>query len=259
MKKILFLLLIAFSISSAQNEELRVEHFTINEQLTQNDMFDSNLGRFDVYELDLNSGDTVNLSLTTESFIPMLILMAPSQEYFLEMPQNGRGEVRLSAKIDEAGKWYLYVVGDSTDSGSYKVDTYFASEKSMQIKADDSFCEKLLFYIEHSYADFYFLEDKSIYNFAEAEGKVTMSSDNEMLFTFFTGTDYGKAMDAFDGTAGEIRGCLGEEISTLEPVPNLLNWERIKGKYNGDISLRMEEDEDTEEYKVVMVLNSGVE
>ncbi len=256
MKKLFLIILITFSVTAAQNGELRVEHFLINEQLTENDMYDANLGRFDVYELDLNSGDTVNLSLNTESFIPMLILMAPSQEYLLEMPQNGSSEVNLSATIDEAGKWYLYVVGDSTDTGSYRVNTYFSSSNALEINADDDFCTKLNFYIEHSFAGFYFLKDKSIYNFAEAEGKIVQTSDDEMRFTFYSGNDYGKAMESFDKISDEIRECLGEEIATLNPMPNLLNWEKIKGKYSGEVSLILNEDETAEEYKVVMEIKS---
>ena len=256
MNKFLLLFFIIVSLASAQNEELRVEHFVINEQLTGNDMYDANLGRFDVYELDLSSGDTVNLTLNTESFIPMMILMAPSQEYFLEMPQNGSSKVNLSATIDEAGKWYLYVVGDSTDSGSYSVNTYFASSNALQINSDDDFCEKLNFYIEHSFADFYFLNDKSIYNFAEAEGKIVQTTDDEMRFTFYSGNDYGEAMDSFDEISEKIRECLGEEIATLNPIPNLLNWEKIKGKYSGEVSLTLIEDEKAEEYQIVLQIKS---
>lgn len=259
MKKV-FLILFLFALSAfAQEDEIRIENFVITNQINQQDMFDSNLGRFDVYELDLNVGDTVNLELTAEAFIPMLILMAPSQEYFLEMPQNNSSEVSLSAKIDESGKWFLYVVGDSTDEGTYSVKTYFASSKALVINPDDSFCDKLNFYIEHSFADFHFLEDKNIYSFAEAEGKVILDSDNNLKFTFYQDKDYGKAMNIFDDVAEKVRDCLGAELSTLNPNSENLMWEKIKGKYISEVNLNVEENEETNNYTVVLTISKKVD
>lgn len=232
MKKAFLLLLILLFVSqlTAQNNEVRVEEFSIKGKLSKEDPFKPELGRFDGIELYLKKGDMISIDLVSD-FIPLLAFVTPSNKYVIEYPEDASTYIHYVTTIDENGTWYLSIVGDSLDFGNYELIYRYASATSMNANKASDLCESLDFFLEHVKADFFFLK-KSVasgqiekwvpkVNFNGAARSAIIDSEEYGTWyeaEFYNGADLQQATAMQDSLIGTINKCFGHywKVSNYE-------------------------------------------
>ncbi len=167
MQKLFILFLLAITVLvSAQEQEKYVDYSYSEGTLEKTDKFKQGMGRYDGYTVPLNKGESLYLSLYSESFKPSLILVSPKGDIFKEVQYHGNDFLNLNTKIPESGDWVLYIVGDKNAEGQYVYQIAFASE-SMSIHPDSGdVCGAVKYLLLHSNAYNVFLQgDENIYLF----------------------------------------------------------------------------------------------
>lgn len=170
-KQIIIILLLV--VTNIINAQYRVEVISISGELTQDDPYDPNFGRFDAVELYLNKGDVISISLKSD-FPPFIALVAPSEKYFVEYTKDGSSITDYIQTINESGTWYLSIAADSSDFGHYDLAANYMSANSITIPADAGYCTTLKFLLEHSNSNFSFMKKSRI----EGDDKIWESNIN---------------------------------------------------------------------------------
>jgi len=127
-------------------------------ELTEDDVFEKDFGRFDAYELPLEEGDILQMRLNA-SFFPLMIISAPSSEYKMAFPEDNNSEVIYKQEIDETGLWYIYIAGDSSDFGEHNLELCYISRDTKVIPIDADFGILVNFFLAHSATNFFYLKD----------------------------------------------------------------------------------------------------
>ncbi|MCF6268373.1 MAG: hypothetical protein L3J41_01540 [Melioribacteraceae bacterium] len=154
---ILFLIFGAsFNIISQQNQ-FKTHKIILKGELTSEDIFEKDFGRFDAYELPMEEGDIIKMRLTA-SFFPLMIVTAPSNEYKMAFPQDNNPTVIYQQTIDESGLWYIYIAGDSLDRGEHNLEICYISKDAQEIPPNANFITLMEFFLAHSKTDFLFLK-----------------------------------------------------------------------------------------------------
>lgn len=229
------ILIFLFSASNILNAQYRVEEISINGELTADDSFDPNFGRFDAVELYLNKGDVISISITAE-FPPFIALVAPSEKYYVEYTQDGSTITNYLKNITETGTWYLSIAGDSTDFGKYDLVANYMSANSITIPFNADYCTSLKFLSEHSKLNFFFMK-KSAKGGTEIlwEPKIDLTNsiggsitENENSDSWYTGVMFESAhkdsAEAFyKQLIADTQKCLGPEW-----ISNSKDWFQTK-------------------------------
>jgi hypothetical protein len=157
-KQIFLTFLLGFTSVLISQEYNFSTHFSVLEgELTSDDVFEKDFGRFDVYELPMEEGDILRLKLTAE-FFPLMIINSPSSEYKMAFPEDNKSFVTFEQEIDESGLWYIYVTGDSLDSGSHSLELCYISNDSKEVPSDANFIMLTEFFLAHSETNFAYLK-----------------------------------------------------------------------------------------------------
>lgn len=172
LKKMITLLIVMLIISTvnfAQSVDY-VEYSLVEGELTPEDQYKKEFGRYDGFEVPLNAGENVYLSVYSEDFNPSLLLVNPKEEKFEENQARGTGFASIKAKIPETGVWYVYVIGTANSKGNYYYQNAFADDVALKIPSEKTFKNDLQYILKHSRAYFLFLENEGeIYKIAGAE------------------------------------------------------------------------------------------
>lgn len=225
----LFLVLIFFENATAQ---FRVEEILIKGELTADDPFNANFGRFDPVELYLNKGDIISISMTAE-FPPFIALVAPSEKYYVEYTKDGSTIKDYQINIKESGTWFLSIAGDSTDTGKYTLTANYMSANSITISAEADYCTTLKFLSEHSKVNFYFLKEsiqsenpklwKSKISFSDTIDSYISEKNNSYNSILFETSNKDSAEIFYKNKVDETKSCLG-----LDWVTNSKDWSKAK-------------------------------
>ena len=160
-KKFLLFFMILFSGAIlAQNAKFDTHAVTLKGELTKDDIFEKDFGRFDAYELNMQEGDLIYLSLKAD-FFPLMIVVAPSSQYKMAFPKDNKAEVNYKTEIDESGLWYIYIAGDSTDTGSHTLNLCYVSENARKLPKNSDFLTTVKFFLAHSVTDFNYFKDEN--------------------------------------------------------------------------------------------------
>jgi len=157
-RKLIFLLFISPIILFAQ---FNTDVIILSGELTEDDIFEKDFGRFDAYELQLEEGGYIEIHLQAE-FFPLLTIVAPSNQYELAFPSNNKPELIFDIDIDETGYWYLYVSGDSLDRGKHRIQIDYVLSNTTYLPAEANLCTILNFISAHSKTDFFYFNNKKL-------------------------------------------------------------------------------------------------
>ncbi|MFH1194454.1 MAG: hypothetical protein V1720_02000 [bacterium] len=158
-KSIIIIFFLFVSLSFAQQTKFTVEQFTIDGELTMEDLLQPEFGKFDPYEFYLNQGDRIRIELTA-AFPQMLVIIAPSEQSKVLYPENGNDAAIYDSEISESGTWFVYVVGDSSDVGAYQIFARYTSKDFIRIAPNQDFCANINFVLTHTRAELFFLENR---------------------------------------------------------------------------------------------------
>jgi len=235
MRPISLLLFLLLSFSFLYSQELRVQHFSIDGELTLDDPISQDMGRISAaVKLNFSKGDYFSSKLTAD-FVPLLVLVAPSGEYKICYPDQETIEAKFDGRIDETGEWLLYIVGDTTDTGSYLLENKYASADAMNFDTNNDYCQNINLLLEHLEADFYFLKGVSLdESNVEYKSKVSFPGVEEATIfghgdewfkaVLFSGDQKSYAENIFSSTESSITDCLGKDWAASRK-----SWANIMG------------------------------
>ena len=177
MFKRIILFLMFFTSFEVFSQEIKFDTHSLilKGELTQDDVFEKDFGRFDAYELPMEEGDVIKMKLTA-SFFPLMIISAPSSEYRMAFPEDNNATVIYEHQIDETGLWYIYIAGDSLDIGEHNLELCYVSRDTKEIPLDADFITLVEFFLAHSATNFFYFKD----NDCESEsGKWVVELDSQ--------------------------------------------------------------------------------
>jgi len=261
MKKIIYLLMIVFSVSLTAQSNVRVEEFVINGSLKKSDPVSAGLGRINAIKLNLKVGDRLYSKLTAD-FVPLLVLVPPSGVYKITYPDEKTFAATYNGIIDEPGQWLIYIVGDSTATGNYTLLNKYASVGSMNFNNSLDYCDRVNLLLSHEKAHFFFLKGKEIDDSGIWESKINLENDvaaeiygnkNEYFkTTIFKSSNYKLSKSEFTYTADNIAKCLGSGWTKREN-----DWHNVLGNDNVSqkIILFAEKSKDKRYVKIILSKN----
>lgn len=165
MFKLVILLLVYGASFNVFSQDIKYDTHSIilKGELTSEDIYEKDFGRFDAYELQMEEGDIIKMRLTA-SFFPLMIVAAPSSEYKMAFPQDNNTAVIFEQEIDESGLWYIYIAGDSLDIGDHSLELCYVSNNSRKIPIDAEFVTLVEFFLAHSNTNYFYLKDHDCEN-----------------------------------------------------------------------------------------------
>ncbi len=177
-KRAIFFTLIILINLQAQTYNFGTHSSTLKGELTKDDVFEKDFGRFDAYELQMEEGDFIIMKLTAD-FFPLMTVVSPSSEYKIAFPNDSNPEVILTQEIDETGLWQIYIAGDSTDYGNHSLKLCYVSKETRELPANASNCDLVNFFLAHSETNFvYFTKN----NLEFKSGKTNLTINSQGLF-----------------------------------------------------------------------------
>ncbi|RMF59550.1 MAG: hypothetical protein D6748_06150 [Calditrichaeota bacterium] len=201
----------------------QVSYAILQDTLTVQDEFSPEIGRFDVFEFDLNTGDKIDIELISPHFIPTLVLLSPSDSVYTNLPSGSLTTIHFSYTIEETGKWLVLVIGDSASSGAYLLKCRWASAQALRPSEEADFCDQVDFLLAHLNADFAFLkepplpgEEKEVWTptyilDGALEAIITDPRAEKYEATMYSGNNPQNAESIYQSLLGKLRFCLGEK------------------------------------------------
>jgi hypothetical protein len=214
-----FLILILLTTHFFAQTSFNVESFEIKEEFTESDPIDESLGKFQNFEIHLNKGDKVSIDISTQNFVPLLILISPKNHKYVESSQNGK-TISFQENIDETGNWSLFIVTGKDDLGKYNCKISFSDEKSLTFPEKLTLQQFIDYFVAHSQADFVFLSEKLIHQ-GKAFSLISENSSFEKV--------------EFIGKSIVFKLSISDKKSVFEELSKLLSeqfpdWRFTKGK-----------------------------
>ena len=158
-KKTIFLIMLFSVVMFCQKSKFETHTSTLSGELTEDDIYEKDFGRFDAYELQLEEGDFLIMKLNA-SFFPLLTVVSPSSEYQIAFPSDSSPEVIFQQDIDESGLWQIYIAGDSTDFGKHALKLCYVSENTRTLPPNSDYCTLVEFFLAHSKTNFFYFRNK---------------------------------------------------------------------------------------------------
>ena len=216
LKLCVFIIITLSSMILAQENNFDTHSLDLKGELSNDDAYQDNFGRFDAYELNMQEGDLIEIKLKAE-FFPLLTVVAPSGIHKIAFPADEKPIVNLVHEIDETGHWYIYVAGDSTDIGAHDLKLCYVAGNTRQLPVGADICTITKYLLAHSNTKFFFyrnrdceitedqwdvnLTNQNLFEIAEVESK-----GNSITFNLQTNTQASK--DKFNKWSYQISECL---------------------------------------------------
>ena len=239
--KVLILFFLALRIFP-QSADFNVRSFVIKDELKSSDPVEENLGRFNNFEIHLNSGDKVAIDFQSENFTPLIVFVSPEGKKQVYYPKNGK-TIKFTQNINESGNWNLFIIGGKDDFGKYVCRVSFADSNAVKIQPLKNLCELLKYFSAHAEARFVFVKDfadklKSLYEKPEAKiTSVKFDEENNSNLTL----DVKNSAQAFENISDALYECFedwnikeskrrnkdGNKIKTITAIESNVKTPRI--------------------------------
>ncbi len=239
---ILFLLI--FNLIHAQE----INSFVIEDELNIDDPVDLQIGRYEAYELNIGEGDRLAIELKSQDFWPALLLISPSKNSILKLPQENN-TVFFDTTIYEGGTWEFYVIGDTNTIGKYSCEVGFATNNALKFKGND-LCSSLNYFTKNSNANFIFLRNRKL---TELPGGIEVEKiDNKSCTILF---DLKNLMN--DKIDSKLLNCLGDGwlIDKEAVISNNKHFRIIENKFKERRILDCEFNRNEKEAKLKVIIS----
>ncbi len=208
-----FLLLLILVITSGTlpaQSEFQVEFYKSKGELTKNDLYKRDFGRYKGFEIPVNKGEAGNFVVFSKSFRPSLILTDEKGNIVKQSPGRDENTVLLSAVFPSGGNYVLFIVADSSARGAYEFQYGFAAGNSITLEPGAGFKKGMHFLLEHSKAYFLFFENpldgKESFYKLDGASEVRIDTDGSYNALFLKGDDLNSAQVVFSETAAKAGG-----------------------------------------------------
>lgn len=231
----LALLFFLFGNHLSAQDEFKVSYVVLHDTLSASDEFDRELGRFDVFEFDLATGDEFDIEVVAHGFQPALILVPPEEEAILQMPEGIAQTVRFRSIVTDEGTWLILVRGDSTATGRYELKCRWTAASSRQLSREADLCTQLRFLLAHLKADFYFIKKAALPGQIQDQWEPTVTLESALdakiihpgaekyVATLYEGNDSTRAEQIFNTMLGKIRFCLEDNWEMHNETWRIMN------------------------------------
>ncbi len=246
--KLKFIFIVALLLFShcIYSQNYNVEYYSVDAELSKEDMQKPEFGRYDGYKFPMNKGELATFIVYSEEFNPLLVLVTPEGKVFYQSKKHQSGLASFTSKIPISGEWVVYVLGNSNDEGKYLFQYGFANADAQVIPNDNEFCKTLEFLKAHSNAHFVFLEwimgKSSPVIFRGAYDAYLNGDDASYNIVMYDGSDRSEAENVYKSLIDNIKKCSSDIIEIKQknspPIP-----EKEKSKllqFNDDKSKTME-------------------
>ena len=176
-KRAMFFTLIFLINIQAQTYNFDTHSSTLKGELTKDDIFEADFGRFDAYELQMEEGDFLIMKLKA-NFFPLMTVVSPSSKYEIAFPNESNPEVIFKQEIDETGLWQVYIAGDSTDLGNHSLKLCYVSQSTRKLPKDATNCDLVNFFLAHSKTNFFYFTN----SIEIKSGKMDLTINSQGLF-----------------------------------------------------------------------------
>jgi len=217
--KFCFLISLIFSSLGFSHDNYDTHSLTLNGELSNDDSYEENFGRFDVYELNMQDGDLIKIELKA-NFFPLLTIVAPSGNHKIAFPADENPVVNFDFEINETGRWYIYVSGDSMDTGTHDLQLCYVAGNTRQLPYEADICTITKFLLAHTNTKYFFFRDNNC-EIIENEWNVDLKNQN--LFSnaevkadgnsisFDLNTSSNESRNRFSEWSYKISECLTDE------------------------------------------------
>lgn len=222
---LVFLLLVNLQ---AQKYNFETHTSTLKGELTKDDIFDHDFGRFDAYELPMEEGDLILMELTAD-FFPLMTIVSPSSEYQIAFPSDSLQKVVFKQEIDETGLWQVFIVGDSTDFGNHSLKLFYVSREARKLPEKSNICTLTNLLLAHSKTQYFYFREE---NNEIKEGEVELKLDSQDLFkngeVFVSGDTstvtlyFDEIKTPYNTISAELKKCLKGDWNRREKENELL-------------------------------------
>jgi hypothetical protein len=230
MKKLLFafLLLIPLVVKTQQKVEndFKVQSFSLSDKLDENSIIDPEFGKYTAYDFDINASDYFIVKVKSKDFIPYLLISSPKGKNIFAYPKNNKNEAILDTVASETGKWSLYVICDTLESGSFDLKISFCDKKSYNFPNSTSANVLLKYLIAHAEADFDFIiprckvnEDNSLIsplNFPQSINSIIDKDKKVYIIKFYEGSDENLAEKTYQSIKKSLKDNLSDAYINKE-------------------------------------------
>ncbi len=235
MRKLIILFLAVlpyFVLCQTKNDtDFKVQEFTLQDKLDETSTIDPSFGKYTAFDFDINNNDHFIITVNSEEFTPYMFISSPKGKNIFAYPQKGSKTAELDTVANESGKWSLYVVCDTLESGKFSLTIRFSDKKSYMFPTANDFCSNLKYIIAHGKADFKFIQKRSApsginnwvtpIKFPEAVN-TTINYENRNIFNiqFYNGGDAKSADQIYSQIRKKTLDCLNDSWMSKDLTPN---------------------------------------
>ena len=234
-KRFFIFLIFAMSFTTfSQQKKFSTHSTTLKGELTKEDIYEKDFGRFDAYELQMEDGDFIIMKLNA-SFFPLMTVVSPSSEYQIAFPLDSNPEVVFKQEIAESGLWQIYIAGDSTDFGEHSLKLCYVSQDTRNLPADTDYCTLVHFFLAHSETNFFYFREE---NCELNDGTKKLKMNSQGLFEsgeIVTKDEISKLTivmnendSTFQNISEELKGCLKKDWN-IRKSENKIEFKEIEG------------------------------
>ncbi len=230
MKKIIIAILILFPliVNSQQRgeNEFKVQSFSLSDKLDENSIIDPEFGKYTAYDFDINASDHFIIKVKSKDFIPYLLISSPKGKNIFAYPKNNRNEAVLDTIATETGKWSLYVICDTLESGNFDLRINFCDKKSYDFPTSNSANILLKYLIAHAEPEFGFIiprcsegENNNLISpikFPQSLSSIIDIEKNSYIINFFNGSDENLAEKTYQSIKKSLKDNLQESYINKE-------------------------------------------
>ncbi|MCX7876249.1 MAG: hypothetical protein N2321_08805 [Melioribacteraceae bacterium] len=158
-----------------------VEFDEINGNLSDESSILDNKVKYKGFEFPLNEGEIVNFIVSSNDFLPNIILIDPNGNVF-KKTNSKNNFASLITKIPSSGIWIIYVIGGKNDFGKFNLK-YAISLYDFNFYNFD-FCSGINFLISHANAYFMLLVNDITQYKIESCGNLFINEKGELIFEY---------------------------------------------------------------------------
>ncbi len=224
MNKILIfcLIILSFGINAQEKStnDFRVQSFSLSDRLDISSIVDPEIGRYTAYDFDINNSDHFIVKVKSNDFVPYLLISSPKGNNIFSYPQTGKNVAILDTVANETGKWSLYVICDTSESGSFDLKISFSDKNSYELPNTNDVKTLLKYIIAHAESDFGFLLSRcklesdnryvSPIKFPQSISSVIDLNKKAYIITFYKGKDEGIAEKTYQSIKKSLKDNLDD-------------------------------------------------
>lgn len=206
--------------------EFKVQSFSLSDKLDENSIIDPEFGKYTAYDFDINTSDHFIIKVKSNEFTPYLLISSPKGKNIFAYPKNNKNEAILDTVATETGKWSLYVICDTLESGAFNLSINFCDKRSYAFPSSANISVLLKYLIAHAEPHFGFIiprctisENNTLISpikFPQALSSIIDIEKEAYIMTFYDGKDENLADKTYQSIKKSLKDNLPDSFINKE-------------------------------------------